>query len=358
MTMARLMRSFRFPAFCAALQRTESAVPEPAGSEVLLRVAGCGVCHSDLHLRDGYFDLGRGRKLTFGNIQCPFTPGHEIAGRVAAAGPDAGALPRDRDFLVYAWIGCGECESCLAGHDNLCPRPRSLGLQRDGGFADYVIVPHPRYLVDIEGLDPVAAAPLGCSGLTTYSALRKFGAGLASAPLVVFGAGGLGLMALGLLRMLDAKPAVVVEIDETKRQAALQAGAAAAIDPRAADAGKQIRKAVGQPVRQVLDLVGSADTVRQGSELLAAGGRMVVVGLLGGEFCLPIPLLPLKAITLQGSYVGSPAELRELVDLVQRHGLPRLPLDRRSLEEAPQALADLQDGRVVGRAVLVPELPN
>ncbi|HSW20010.1 MAG TPA: alcohol dehydrogenase [Ramlibacter sp.] len=356
--MTRLMRSFRFPAFGADLQRTESAVPEPAGSEVLLRVAGCGVCHSDLHLRDGYFDLGRGRKLTFNNIQCPFTPGHEISGRVAAAGPDAGDVPRDRNFLVYAWIGCGECESCRDGRDNLCARPRSLGLQRDGGFADYVIVPHPRYVVDIEGLDPIAAAPLGCSGLTTYSALRRFGADLETSPLVVYGAGGLGLMALGLLRMLNAKPAVVVEIDEAKRYAALQAGAAAAIDPRAADASKQIRKAVGQPVRHALDLVGSADTVRQGSELLAAGGRLVVVGLLGGEFCLPIPLLPLKAITLQGSYVGSLAELRELVDLVKRHGLPRMPLDRRPLEEAPAALADLQHGRVVGRAVLVTEPQN
>lgn len=352
--MTETMRRFRLPEFGGALCEDDTAVPGPEGREVLVRVGGCGVCHSDLHIADGYFDLGNGGRLPFHGIDCPLTMGHEIAGKVVAAGPEAGALTAGAPVLVYPWIGCGSCPNCAAGREHLCPRPRTLGVNRDGGYADYVLVPDPRYLIDIGDLDPVAAAPLGCSGLTTYSAIRKFATDPASVPLVIFGAGGLGLMALQILRMLRAAPPVVVEIDPAKRDAALAAGAAAAIDPQAPDAAKQIRKAAGGAVLSVLDLVGSDSTTALGAKLLGAGGRMVVVGLLGGELRLPVPLLPLKSIAIEGSYVGSLAELRELVALVRENGAPELPLDRRPLAEAARALDDLRAGRVLGRVVLVP----
>lgn len=352
--MAETMCCFQIPAFGQDLRRTETPVPTPTGSEVLLRVLGCGVCHSDLHLRDGYFDLGEGRKLNFNGIHCPFTPGHEVTGTIVEGGPEAGAVSRGQKVLAYAWIGCGQCERCLAGQENLCSRPGSLGMNRDGGYADYVIVPHPRYLIDIEGLDPVAAAPLGCSGLTTYSALQKFGPDVGSTPTVIIGAGGLGLMALGVLQRLGSVPPVVVDIDDAKLEAALAAGASAAINPRTPDASKRIRAAVGRPIRQVLDLVGSSQTVRQGLDLLGPGGKLVIVGLLGGELKVPAPILPLKSITVQGSYVGSLAELRDLVALMRKTGLPPMPVDQRPLKEAPAALADLSAGRIIGRAVLVP----
>lgn len=223
-----------------------------------------------------------------------------------------------------------------------------------GGYADHVLVPHPRYLVDIGDLDPILAAPLVCSGLTTYSALKKAGPQLYTERIVIFGAGGLGLMALNLLRILGAPGAVILEPDAVKRNAALEAGAIAAIDPHATDAVAQVRDALKQPVRFVLDLVGSGESATLGFELLDRAGKMVVVGLFGGAMQLAVPLLPMRAATLQGSYIGSPSELRELVALVKERGGLAMPIDRRPLAEANQALEDLRAGRVVGRVVLVP----
>jgi D-arabinose 1-dehydrogenase-like Zn-dependent alcohol dehydrogenase len=171
---------------------------------------------------------------------------------------------------------------------------------------------------------------------------------------VIFGAGGLGLMALNLLRILGAPGAVILEPDAVKRNAALEAGAIAAIDPHATDAVAQVRDALKQPVRFVLDLVGSGESATLGFELLDRAGKMVVVGLFGGAMQLAVPLLPMRAATLQGSYIGSPSELSELVALVKERGGLAMPIDRRPLAEANQALEDLRAGRVVGRVVLVP----
>lgn len=349
------MLSYQFPAFGENLLPAELPIRAPAGSELQLRVLACGVCHSDLHLRDGFFNLGGGKKLNFNGICCPFTPGHEVAGLVTDVGPDADAGLIGRRVLVYPWIGCGSCSQCIGGHEHLCSRPRSIGLYRDGGFAESMIVPHERYLVDLDKLDPAAAAPLCCSGLTTYSALLKFGPTLNSGNLVIFGAGGLGLMALGILSLLGAKAPIVVEIDESKRDAALRAGAAVAVDPRDPNCFKLIRKATEQPITQILDLVGSGDSVRQGMELLATGGRLIVVGLVGGQLAVPAPTFPLKSITVQGSFTGSLTEFRQLVSLMQIHGLPPLPIDKRALDQAPVVLDDLEGGRILGRAVLIPE---
>ncbi|MHA6688057.1 alcohol dehydrogenase [Mesorhizobium sp. A556] len=352
------MRAYRFPQAGERLRCDEVAVPEVSGTEVLVRIAACGVCRTDWHLHEGSFDLGDGNKLPFYGLQYPVTPGHEISGTIAAAGPDATDAATGRKVLVFPWVGCGECANCLSGLEHLCFRPRYIGLYRDGGYADYVRVPDSRYLIDLADLDPSKAAPLACSGLTTYSAIGKFGSLPGECPLVIIGAGGLGLMAIGLLKMMGVMPPVVLEIDPRKREAALAAGAAAAIDPRAEDSGKQIRKAVGQPVRGVLDLVGSAQTVRQGIDLLSVGGKIVVVGLLGGKLELPTPLLALKSIAIQGSFVGSLSELRQLIALVIERGMPATPVEVRPLDEAATALDDLEQGSIVGRVVLAPALPQ
>ncbi len=348
------MRCYRLVEYGAPLAARDCAVPQPEGSEVLLKVSGVGVCHSDLHISDGHFDLGQGRRLPLGATVLPLTLGHEVAGEVAALGADATGLAVGEQVLAFPWIGCGACGTCARGDEHLCGRPRALGVTRDGGYAEYLLVPHPRYLIALDGLDPVAAAPLACSGLTTYGALRKFGPALEREPLVIIGAGGLGLMALGLLRMMAAHGVVVVEPDHARRDAALAAGALAAFDPAAERIAKAVREAAGGSIRMVLDLVGSGDSVALGLDLLGVGGKLVVVGLIGGDVALSVPLLPLKSLTVQGSYVGSLAELRDLVALAKRHGLPQLPIVRRPLAEAPDALADLHRGRVVGRTVLVP----
>ena len=173
-------------------------------------------------------------------------------------------------------------------------------------------------------------------------------------PVVIIGAGGLGLMALNILGIMGGHGAVVVETDLQRRQAALECGALAAIDPTATDVDQQIRQAVGGPIHFVLDLVGSGETAALGFRLLDRGGKLLVVGLFGGAMSLSVPLLAIRSATIQGSYIGSPTELRELIALVQATRMPQVPLDRRPLDEANRALTDLRAGRVVGRVVLIP----
>jgi propanol-preferring alcohol dehydrogenase len=190
--------------------------------------------------------------------------------------------------------------------------------------------------------------------VTTYSALKKFGSKLKDEPIVIMGAGGLGHMALSVLRAMEGKGAIVVDIDAGKRMAALEAGALAAIDGTAADAAQQIIKATGGGAACVLDLVGASTTINLGMASIRKGGEIVVVGLYGGELKLPIVYLPLRGMGLRGSYVGSLPELKELVALAQQGTLKPMKVTRRKLEEASAALGELKAGKVVGRIVLVP----
>ena len=341
------------------LELVEKPVPQPQGTEVLVKVLAAGVCHTDLHLWEGHYDLGGGKKLALADrgIKPPLTLSHEIVGEVVGVGGEAGALTGSltgRPMLVHPWIGCGECAACKRGEENICIKPQSLGVVRPGGFAEYVIVPHPRYLVDIDGLDAAEAAPLACAGVTTFSALKKLGPRIQEAPVVIIGAGGLGLMAIEVLKALGGKGAVVVDIDPRKREAALSAGALAVIDAKADDAVQQIQQATEGGARAVLDLVGTTPTVALAVACCARGGHIVICGLMGGDITLSLPIIPMRPLTLQGSYVGTLAELRELVELVRRTKMAPIPVSRRPLSQAHQALMDLHAGRVVGRTILIP----
>ena len=190
--------------------------------------------------------------------------------------------------------------------------------------------------------------------MTTYSALKKFGPKIKDEPVVIMGAGGLGHMALTVLRAMQGKGAVVIDIDAEKRAAAMQAGALAAIDGAAADAAQQIIKATGGGASSVLDLVGASATINLGIAGLRKGGEIVVVGLYGGELKLPLVYLPLRGMGLRGSYVGSLPELKELVALAQKGTLRPIKVTRQKLTQASAALSDLKAGKVVGRIVLVP----
>jgi propanol-preferring alcohol dehydrogenase len=338
------------------LERREVPTPEPKGAEVLIRTTGAGVCHSDIHIWEGVYDLGAGNTLTLKDrgVTLPLTMGHEIAGEVVNAGPEA-KIKAGASCVVYPWLGCGECATCKRGEENLCTvKARSIGVFQPGGYAEYVLVPHERYCVDLGTLDPAQAAPLACSGVTTYSALKKLGPRIKDQPVVIMGGGGLGHMALTVLRAMQGKGAIVVDIDAEKRKAALEAGALAAIDGAATDASKQIIEATGGGAASVLDLVGASATVGLGIASLKKGGEIVVVGLYGGELKLPLVYLPLRAMGLRGSYVGSLPELKELVALAQAGSLKPVKVTRRKLSEANQALSDLKAGKVVGRVVLVP----
>jgi alcohol dehydrogenase, propanol-preferring len=356
------MRSFQVTDFNAPLREVEQPTPQPLGTQVLLKVKAAGVCHSDLHIWEGGYELGHGRKplsLKDRGVSLPRTMGHETVGQVVAFGPDVreahkGGLNVGDVVLAYPWLGCGKCPTCLGGDENMCVvKPNALGVFCDGGYADHMTVPHPKYLLDLKGLDPLTAAPYACSGVTTYSALRKVEKDFGT-PIVIFGAGGLGLMALSLLKAMGGKGAIVVDIDAKKREAAEKAGALATVDGKAADALEQLQKKAGEPIRAVIDLVGNAQTTQLGFDCLTKGGKLVIVGLFGGGATFALPLIPIKAVTIQGSYVGNLRETQELLDLVRAKKIAPIPVTPMPLNKANDALVDLQKGRLVGRAVLVP----
>jgi D-arabinose 1-dehydrogenase-like Zn-dependent alcohol dehydrogenase len=351
------MKSYDVVEFGAPLQACKKPTPKPQGSEVLLRTLAAGVCHSDLHIWDGWYDLGGGKKLILKDrgMMTPITMGHEIVGEVVAVGPEATGVKIGDRRLVHPWIGCGTCAVCRRGEEQLCPTPRFLGAYRPGGYADRVLVPHPRYLLDFGRLSPTQAAPYACSGLTAYGALKRVGeAVLRAQPIMVIGAGGLGLRCLTLHKAMTGKSAIVVDIDPQKREAALRAGATAAIDARAADAVKQAQAAANGPIAAAIDFVGASATARLGIDAIARGGKYIIVGLFGGDITLSLPLLPIRAITIQGSYVGSLAEMKELLALVATGSVPPMPVSERRLDQVNAVLEELKAGRIVGRAVLTP----
>ncbi len=353
------MRSYDVTVFESPLQVSDRATPEPVGGEVLVKVSAAGVCHSDLHICDGFYDLGGGKKLRMGErgVALPITMGHEIAGEVAALGPDAKGLKIGDKVVVFPWIGCGQCAACARGDENLCVKPGFMGIFRRGGYATHCIAPQAKYCLPIGDLDPVAAAPYACSGVTTYSALNKVDrATLQSQPIVVIGAGGLGLMCLSIMKALGAKGALVVDIDPVKREAAMKAGALAAFDPKAPDTVARIRAMTpeGAGAAATIDLVGAGETVQLGVDCAARGGRVIIVGLIGGEITMSVPLFPQRALIVQGSYVGNLRELAELMALVAKGGVAKIPTQTRPLDQAQSALDDLRRGAVVGRIVLTP----
>ena len=352
------MLSFQLESFGRPLAQVLRDTPAPQGSEVLLQVAACGVCHSDVHLQDGYFDLGDGRKLDIArSVQPPRTLGHEIAGTVLALGPEAqqaeGAPAPGDQRVVYPWIGCGGCALCSAGAEHLCSAPRALGINRDGGFADHVLVPHPRYLLAYDPLPADQACTCACAGLTAYSALKKAAPLGASDPWLIIGAGGVGLSAIRLARQLYGSAPIVAEIDHGKWDLARAAGAGELIDPTADGALKSLLEASGGVVAAI-DFVGAAPTFDFGFGALRKGGRLISVGLFGGATALMPAMLAMKAVSLTGSYVGSLQEMHELLSIARSGDLPAMPVVTQPLAAADQALFDLKAGRVRGRTILVP----
>ena len=345
------LRRFSLTAYEAPLCETFAEIPEPRGSEVLVRIERCGVCHSDLHMQDGFFALGGDKRLDVrAGRKLPFTLGHEIAGVIERTGPDAGAKIGAK-VAVYPWIGCGACPACRAEEENLCTAPRHLGISADGGFASHVLVPHPRYLIDYAPLSPSFAGTLMCSGLTAYAALKRLSALAARGPVLLVGLGGVGMMGLSVARALFKQAPIVADINPGKREAALAAGAAAAFDPADADARKAIMKATGG-IYAACDFVGSERSLQFTTGVLVRGGKVVVTGLLGGAFTTPAAMFALKAMTIEGILTGTLSEAREVVALARAGKITPLPISERPLSAAQSALDDLRAGRVVGRIVL------
>jgi D-arabinose 1-dehydrogenase-like Zn-dependent alcohol dehydrogenase len=352
------MKSFDVTTFGEPLQLMERPTPEPKGTEVLLRVRAAGVCHSDLHLSEGGYDIGQGKRLNVADrgISLPLTMGHEVVGEVVALGPDASGVKPGDVRLVFPWIGCGSCPACERGTENLCRAPNCIGVHRAGGYSDHVLVPHAKYLLDIAPLSPEQAAPFACSGITAYSALKKLGLLLHEGPVAIIGVGGVGLMGVTLIKAMGGAGAIAVDISEAKREAALKAGAIAAVDAKAPDAVAQL-SAAAKPdgLRAVVDFVGSPQTAALGINAMGRGGHYVIVGLYGGELQYPLPFFPMRALTVQGSYTGSLGELQELMTLARKGAIPNFPVQKRSLSEVNDVLEELREGKIIGRSVVAPE---
>jgi D-arabinose 1-dehydrogenase-like Zn-dependent alcohol dehydrogenase len=336
------------------LERIDRQTPQPQGTEVLVKVKYCGVCHSDVHIRDGYFDLGGGKRLHMSErgMYPPVTLGHEPFGTVIAAGPEATKVAKGADRLVYPWTGCGDCVRCREELDNYCMTPSMIGIQRPGGYADHLIVSHPRYLIDVGNIDPAWAATLSCSGLSTYSALSKLKPIPSQEWVAVMGAGGLGLSAIGILRALGHENIVAVDLDDTKLTAACAAGAKATLNAREADAQQKLKDICDGGLYGAVDFVGSAATAQLVLGALRKGGKLILVGLFGGEISLSVGATILRAITVQGSHLGSVEELKTVVALARAGKIKPIPIEKRPLSEVSRTLDELKAGGIIGRVVV------
>ncbi len=350
------MRSYRIADWGQPLIYDERPTPTPQGTEVLMRVTAAGICHSDLHIHDGFFDLGDGQRVEFAKLgaELPLTLGHEIVGVVEALGPDARDVKVGDARIAFPWIGCRACAICSHEREQLCLSPKFLGARVDGGYSDHVIVPDPSYLVAYDGIAPELACTYACAGLTAYSAIGKVGQLGDSDNLLMIGAGGVGLSAVHMAKELTKAKLIVADIDADKRAMAKAAGAFAVIDNGAPDAAAALIEQTGGGVRAAIDFVGAVPTAKFGLNGLRKGGRLIMVGLYGGALPVSLPLMPVKSLTVQGSYVGTLEGLQALVALGQAGKIPPIPLDLRPLDTAPQALDDLRDGKVRGRIILQP----
>jgi alcohol dehydrogenase, propanol-preferring len=356
------MRSMRLVADGQGLEATSVEIPRPGPRSVLVKVAAAGVCHTDIHLTSGAYDMGEGRKLstTDGGKRLPLTPGHEIAGVVEelGSGAEAAGVREGGHVVVYPWIGCGECRKCRAGKENLCEgAPAFLGFMRDGGYAEYVLVPDARYLVTADGMDPSQSATLPCSGLTAFTTIRKCGL-RSDELLLVIGAGGLGTAAIQIAKKTTGARVAVADVDDSKLKLATKLGADHVFNTSAMDSGglascvKGVNE--GRGADAVADFVGTPATTSSGFRLLGREGRLVLVGLVGGSAQLSLPLFPLRGAQMVGNFTGTLADLVELVGLAQRGTLAPVVTGAYRLEEANEVLAKLGRGEIEGRAVLKP----
>lgn len=349
------MRALRINAWKSEPELCEVADPVPRPGQVVIRVGGAGVCHSDLHLLHD-FDASLGLPW-----ELPFTLGHENAGWVHALGDGVRGLEPGQPVAVHGPWGCGSCSRCRDGLENYCEDPSNSpvaggggGLGLDGGMAELMLVPDARHLVPLPpGLDPVRAAPLTDAGLTPYHAVRRSWAKLTpNATAVVIGVGGLGHMAVQILRATTAARVIAVDTRPEALAMALHMGADRAVDSGEGAPG-EIRAATGGVGADVvLDFVGSDDTMRTAAASVRSLGDLTLVGIGGGSYPVGFFTLPYEA-SVQSVYWGTRSELVEVLELGAR-GLLRPEITEYPLERAADAYRDLAAGTVSGRAVVVP----
>lgn len=356
------MRAMRLVTEGQPLRETVMETPPIPVQGALVRVEAAGVCHTDLHLISGKYDLGEGRKLstTAGGSVLPLTPGHEIAGRIEALGDEAqshGFATGDA-VVVYPWIGCGTCRECRSGKENLCEgTQRFLGFQRDGGYAEFVGIPDVRYLAKTQGLEESRSATLACAGVTALNSVQRCRLGPDDL-LFLIGMGGVGSTAIQIAKKVFAARVAVADLDDTKLDLATRLGADHIFNvskTELKDVLSQVRAANhGRGADAVVDYVGTPRSTTLGFRLLAREGRLVQVGLVGGEMTLPLPLVPLLAAEILGSFTGTLSQLVEVVGLASKGVITPVIGQSFPLTEANEVLGKLERGEIQGRATLRP----
>jgi propanol-preferring alcohol dehydrogenase len=343
---------------------SELELAEPKENQVIINVKAVGVCHSDLHLWEGGYDLGEGSfmKVTDRGVKYPVTPGHEIAGTIAKMGSSVKGFSQGDNVLVYPWIGEGSCPACKAGNENLCDAPKSLGVFQDGGYAEQILVPHFKYLAKVSGIDLEAAASLACSGLTAYTAVKK--ANMNSPEyLVIIGAGGLGLMGIQIAKAITKAKVICVDLDDKKLETAKKMGADFVINSNiigsvTTGSGNAAQKIISlcnnKGADSVIDFVNAPQTAKTGLAILRKRGNLVLVGLFGGSVDLQLVTIPLKAITIQGAYTGNYNDMVELLELAKKGTIKQVISERYTLDQATDALEKLKQRKIIGRAVINP----
>jgi alcohol dehydrogenase, propanol-preferring len=324
--------------------------PQPGPGQVLLEVRAAGLCHSDLHLM--HWPAGT---LPY---ELPFTLGHEVAGNVAGLGPGAEGVDVGESVIVYGPWGCGRCARCSLGEEHLCEgrglRGSGSGLGRDGGLADYMIVPSPRLMVPLGDLDPVAAAPLADAALTPYHAIRRALPSLpADGAAVVIGVGGLGHVAVQILRALTSWRIVAVDRRDTALELAARDGAHATLAADGLTADEVRRAAGGRAAALVIDCVGVEQTLELAAATVAPGGHVSILGVGGGTFPMRFGAVPFETSVVLSNW-GTRAELADVVALA-RAGAIHVDVERVTLADVPAAYERLESGTVSGRLVAVPQ---
>jgi propanol-preferring alcohol dehydrogenase len=325
---------------------SEVPVPTPGPGQVRLRTAGSGLCHSDLsviHAKPSYFPL-------------PLTLGHEPTGWIDAVGPGVSRLREGDAYALYFPWGCGHCARCAHGHENICEQQfAGPGAGHDGGMADYILVDDPRHLVPLGSLDPIATAPLMCAGLTTYHAVKDSLARLTpGSSAVLIGIGGLGHIAIQVLRALTPVRIIAVDNNPDKLKHALELGAHDTVlaGPDAAEHIESITTGLGAAL--VLDMVGNDATLALGAKILARRGELKIIGVAGGTLHVRFHEMARdSSVTIP--YAGTLDELYEVLELA-RSGLIKPDVKKVTFENVLDAYQRLDSGRLRGRAVLVPSL--
>ena len=350
------MKSARILGPNEPLAVSESETPKPGGDQVLVKVNSVGVCHSDLHLWEGGYDLGDGQfmKVTDRGVKYPVTPGHEIVGTVEDVGNNVSTITKGDQVLVFPWIGCGECPACKVKNENLCDTPKSMGVFQDGGYSDYALIPSFKYLAKLDGVDPDAATSLACSGLTAFTAIKKANQ---NSPefLVIVGAGGLGLMGVQIAKAITNAKIICVDLDDQKLNIAKEMGADYTVNSKDPETSQKIMSICNDNgADSVVDFVNAPPTVKLGFAILRKRGNLVLVGLFGGSLELSLVTIPLKSLTIQGAYTGNYDDMVELLALARKGILNPVISKRYTLDDANTALEDLKARKILGRAVINP----